>query len=99
MRLQIVCRKRRRKSKSVTSSTRVASFLLWGSFLTPDTRFLSFTGSSFAYLYATLCFFGGVLLTYLFEVGLHTFEKWLLKKKEKKADEGTVEDPEGGAWD
>eukprot|EP00181_Compsopogon_caeruleus_P000633 CAMPEP_0184685272 /NCGR_PEP_ID=MMETSP0312-20130426/18314_1 /TAXON_ID=31354 /ORGANISM="Compsopogon coeruleus, Strain SAG 36.94" /LENGTH=366 /DNA_ID=CAMNT_0027139193 /DNA_START=181 /DNA_END=1281 /DNA_ORIENTATION=- len=33
-----------------------------------------------AYLYATLCFFGGLLITFLFEVLLHLFEKWAIRR-------------------
>lgn len=40
---------------------------------------------SYGYLYATLCFFGGVLLTYLFELALHAFERWLLARRSPTA--------------
>lgn len=39
---------------------------------------------SYAYLYATLCFFGGVLITAIFDVCLHLFEKWIGARKAKK---------------
>ncbi|CAN8070404.1 unnamed protein product [Agarophyton chilense] len=34
-----------------------------------------------AYLYATLCFFGGILITYLFDMSLHLFEDWISQRK------------------
>eukprot|EP00177_Eucheuma_denticulatum_P004276 GFKZ01007757.1.p1 GENE.GFKZ01007757.1~~GFKZ01007757.1.p1 ORF type:complete len:396 (+),score=50.00 GFKZ01007757.1:100-1188(+) len=39
----------------------------------------------FAYLYATLCFFGGVLITYLFDIALHHIDHLLGKRKARKA--------------
>lgn len=38
----------------------------------------------FAYMYATLCFFGGLFLTFLFDRALHAFEAWAGKRKAKK---------------
>eukprot|EP00178_Gracilaria_changii_P027867 TRINITY_DN924_c0_g2_i2.p2 TRINITY_DN924_c0_g2~~TRINITY_DN924_c0_g2_i2.p2 ORF type:complete len:228 (+),score=32.88 TRINITY_DN924_c0_g2_i2:2966-3649(+) len=34
-----------------------------------------------AYLYATLCFFGGILITYLFDISLHLFEGWISRRR------------------
>ncbi|GAB0495632.1 hypothetical protein MMPV_006934 [Pyropia vietnamensis] len=36
--------------------------------------------SEVAYLYATLCFFGGVLLTVMFDRALHLFERWAQRR-------------------
>jgi len=33
-----------------------------------------------AYLYATLCFFAGTVITYLFDIALHAFELWVVSK-------------------
>lgn len=50
-----------------------------------------------AYLYATLCFFGGVLLTVAFDQALHVFERWAQRRLQaKQAAAGPVEaDAEG----
>ncbi len=42
-------------------------------------------------MYATLCFFGGVLLTYLFELALHAFERWLLTRRTVSHDPEDVD--------
>lgn len=39
----------------------------------------------FAYLYATLCFFGGIFLTYLFDQLLHAVEHFLGRRNGKRA--------------
>lgn len=41
--------------------------------------------SELAYLYATLCFFGGVLLTVTFDRALHLFERWAQRRLQAKA--------------
>lgn len=46
--------------------------------------------TSFGYLYANLCFFAGVVITYMFEHMLHWFEHWIMRKKSQ---------PSGGAND
>lgn len=53
--------------------------------------------SEVAYLYATLCFFGGVLLTIAFDRALHLFERWAQRRLHaKRAAATTVEgDAEG----
>lgn len=40
--------------------------------------------SEVAYLYATLCFFGGVLLTVAFDQVLHIFERWAQRRLQAK---------------
>ncbi len=37
-------------------------------------------------MYATLCFFAGVLLTYLFELALEAYEDWLLARRTIPSD-------------
>lgn len=37
----------------------------------------------YAYLYATLCFFGGILITYAFDQALHCVEHFLTRRKGK----------------
>lgn len=61
--------------------------------------------SEVAYLYATLCFFGGVLLTVAFDKALHLFEHWAQRRLHAKraaaaAVEGDAEEvpaPEAAA--
>lgn len=47
-------------------------------------QFVYVSFHSYAYLYATLCFFGGILITAIFDVCLHLFEKWIGARKAKK---------------
>mmetsp|Transcript_3666 Transcript_3666/g.6427 ORF Transcript_3666/g.6427 Transcript_3666/m.6427 type:complete len:362 (+) Transcript_3666:152-1237(+) len=43
--------------------------------------------ANYAYLYATLCFFGGVLLTFLFDKALHSFEHWIARREADRGNE------------
>jgi len=38
-----------------------------------------------AYLYATLCFFGGVAMTVVFDLALHAFERWAQRRLARRA--------------
>lgn len=49
------------------------------------TEFEKCSGERYAYLYASLCFFGGIVITYLFDIALHFFENLISKKKAKRA--------------
>ncbi|KAK1866308.1 hypothetical protein I4F81_008828 [Pyropia yezoensis] len=46
--------------------------------------------SEVAYLYATLCFFGGVLLTIAFDRALHLFERWAQRRLHAKRAAATA---------
>lgn len=45
-----------------------------------------FQSIRYAYLYATLCFFGGIAITALFDQLLHAFQHWLTHHRRKKAN-------------
>lgn len=64
----------------------IADFFL----LTPQHLYAS--NPRFAYLYATLCFFGGIGLTYLFDRGLHLFEHWVGARRTKKQAKASATD-------
>lgn len=66
---------RRKQRKVSTETCRVASCSL--------TIFIS---HSLAFLYANICFFSGILITYLLELGLSFFEKWISKRKSISQD-------------
>lgn len=51
---------------------------------------------SFPYLYAALCFFAGILLTYIFEVCLHALEHWILQRKGSDSTSASLENAEAG---
>jgi len=53
--------------------------------------------SDLAYLYATLCFFGGVALTVAFDVALHAFERWAQRRLARRASTVDAEAEQGQA--
>lgn len=38
----------------------------------------------YAYLYASLCFFAGIAITFVFDVVLHVVQKWLMRRTNAK---------------